>query len=74
MRERHIARTITWLSDGVTQSTTVQEAQYGTRGQAKGFRKWYQCYNCAFTYPEDKVILVNGVAWCKPRKCYEDLL
>ena len=74
MREQYITRTVTWLSDGVTQSTTVQEAQYGTRGQAKGFRKWYVCHNCAFSYPEDDIMLINGVPYCAPRKCYKDFI
>ena len=47
--------------------TEMYEAQYATRGPAK-FKKWYTCVVCAFDYPEDKVVLKGGAAFCTPRK------
>lgn len=72
MASQWITRTVNYTSNGVSTSTTMDEAQYGTRGPALG-RKWYTCVVCGLDYPEDKVMLRGGVAYCTPQKCYRDL-
>jgi len=67
-----ITRTVNYTSGGLSASTTMEEAQMGTRGPARG-RRWYTCNVCGLDYPEDKVILKGGVAYCTPQQCYLDL-
>lgn len=72
MASQYITRTVNYMSGGVSTSTTMEEAQFGTRGPATG-HKWYTCVVCGLDYPEDKVMLKGGAAYCFPLKCYRDL-
>ena len=69
---QYITRTIQFTSSGVAYSTTMKEAQFGTRGPARG-RRWYTCIMCGQDYPVEKVILKGGKAYCIPLKDYLDM-
>ena len=72
MASQYITRTVNYMSGGVSTSTTMEEAQFGTQGPATG-KRWYTCVVCGLDYPEDKVMLKGGAAYCFPLKCYRDL-
>lgn len=48
-------------------------ASSGTRGSV-GTGPWAQCYVCRYDYPVSQMVKRNGRYYCKPQKCYEDLL
>ena len=62
-----IARYYSYTSAGTTYTATIYEAQQATRGPVS-FQRWYTCAVCAFDYPQSKVVLKGGVAYCIPRR------
>lgn len=72
MPTQSVAFQQTYISGGVTYSTTMYSSAFGTYGPARG-KKWYECHVCGFSYPEDRVVLRGGVAFCRENMCYLDM-
>lgn len=51
---------------------TMYTVNYTTRGPARGVR-WYNCKICGLSYPQDKVVLKGGAAYCTPLKHYLEM-
>ena len=71
--KQYIERTITWVdANGVTQSTTMQEAQYAPTRKGYSFKRWYVCTLCGMSAREDEVVMIHGKPYCIKNKCYLD--
>ena len=59
------------MSQHVDLGDGVLEAQYASRGPASG-RKWYTCVICGLDFPQDKVVIRGGAAYCT-ESCSDEL-
>ena len=63
---------VQFTSGGVATSTTMYSSSLGTYGPARGLR-WYTCAVCGFFYPQDRVVVRGGAAYCYPNMCYLEM-
>ena len=62
--------TVSGSLHGSPVTTTVYEASHPDRMGEVDFQETFVCYLCDFVYPRNEVELIDGQAYCIPRKCY----
>jgi hypothetical protein len=72
MAEQHVNMTVTPVLHGrsVVDATPVVmvEAQFTPSSKRFTFEKHHNCKICTFTYPESKMVEVNGAWYCTKYK------
>jgi hypothetical protein len=71
MSSQYVTTTVIYESNGVSYSTTMEEAQFTSKGPYS-FERWYQCQICAHDFPKSQVVLRGDAAFCIPHTCYLD--